>query len=304
MRGLRSVRAAWLALLVVVPIFASAAHAQPPAAPAGVPATLSVAIEDPGHALAPGKFEVLDILLNYAVSTGGQPAPDPNDQNNLSQPTRVTFEVKSVPFWVANVTFDPPMVNITIPFPSPSDSYQAHAKAILGIARDAPALVKKEFVITATATSNGNIASAKSDSPTINIKPAFVARVNVTAPASMIVPGGRWTELPFTIKNMGNGEQKVKLNVTARPQDSQVEYPQSITIPLNGTQVVNVRIRLPWTYGELGTLDFQATPLVDGDEGKPAHAAIDVNGQSAVPAVGLPLVAFAVGALALLRRRH
>ena len=45
----------------------------------------------------------------------------------------------------------------------------------------------------------------------------------------MIVPGGRWTDVPFTVKNLGNGETKMKLNVTARPQDSQVDYPLSVT---------------------------------------------------------------------------
>lgn len=293
-------RATWLALVVVVPLLASAAHAQLPVTQNGVPATLGVAIEDPGHPLAPGKLEALDIIVNYAVPPGGQPAPNPSDQENLSQPTHITFEPKSVPSWVMNVTFDPPMLNISV---QPGGGSQSgHAKVILGIAPDAPALDKKEFVITAKAANNGNIAPAKGESPSINIKPAFVAKVNVTGPSEMIVPGGRWAEVPFTVRNLGNGELKVKLNVTARPQDSQVEYPQSITIPVNGSQLVLVRLRIPWTYGELGSLDLQATPLLDGDEGKPSRASMDVNGQSAVPVPDAAALLVAVGLLAAVRR--
>jgi hypothetical protein len=306
--GLPSVRPALALAFALAFALAPSVHAQTlPASPVMQPAQLSVFVEDPGHALAPGKVEPLDIGVNYNVPAGGQPTPDPSNNDTSAQPTRVTFAVKTLPPWVTNVTFVPSTVNISFPLGSPNAAYAAKAKALLTIDPKAPALDKREFVITATAQPNGNIGGASAESPSINLKPGFVPKVNVTAPTSMVVKGGRWTDMPFTIQNLGNHNTTVKLNVTARPQDSEVEFPTSVNVSVDGSQVVHVRLRIPWTYGEGGTLEVEATPLAisdDSQDGKPARANIDVNGQSAVPGVELPAALLSVGTLALLLRRR
>lgn len=273
--------------------------------PGGPSPSLSVAVEDPGRSIAPGKTDALVILINYNVPLGGHPAPgsDPTSTTNDTRPTRISLEVKTMPSWIDNVSFEPPIVEIHMPAGAAAGSQSARAVAIIHAKSDAPALHREEFIVTARAEPNGNIPGKTSESPPINLRATFVAKVNVTAPESSIVPGGRWHDMPFTITNLGNAETKVKLNVTARPQDSQVEYPLSVTLPLGGSQEVVVRLRVPWTYGERGIVELEATPLTDQDEGKPTKRAIEVHGQSAVPTVQLPLMLAGLVALALLRRQ-
>lgn len=294
---------AWLLLALAALLAAPAVPAQPAPGVPLVKATLSVSVEDPGHALQPDRDEALVVLLSYNVQTGAVPAPgpDPTNPDNDTQHTRITLAAKTIPSWVENVTFDPPVVEVKPP--TGSGNTPATAMAIVHVKRGAPALQREDFVITGSAEPNGNIQAASGESPAIKLRAAFIAKVNVTAPVQQIVPGGRWTDMPFTLTNLGNAETKVELNVTARPQDSQVEYPPSVTLPVNGTQVVNVRLRVPWTYGEGGIVELEATPLNDQDEGKPTKAEIEVLGQSATPTLGAPAALLALAALALLRRR-
>lgn len=293
---------AWLlALLVLAPALASLAAAQGP----GTFASLTVAVEDPGRAFSPGRNESLNVLINYNVHPGGAPAPGPNptEEGNETQPTRVTLSAKAIPSWVENVTFDPPVVEIKIPFGHVSGTIPALATAIVLVKPDAPALQREEFVVEAVAAQNGNLQEARAESAAIKLRAAFVARVNVTTEPSIIVPGGRWTDITFHVVNQGNAETKVELNVTARPQESEVDYPKSVTLPVRGAQDVVVRLRLPWTYAEGGIVELEAIPLTDDDEGKPARAETEIFGQSAVPAPPLAVALALVAGLALSRRR-
>jgi hypothetical protein len=291
-----------IALLILTALLPSAAHAQSPATP--VASLIAASVEDPGHPMTPGGNETLDMIVTYTVQSGGEPTPDPNNNETSAQPTQVTFQPKTVPPWVLSVTFVPPVLNVSVPLPTTGGQFTNNAKVILQIDPKAPALDKKEFVITARAAANGNIAPSQADSPSINLKPAFLAKVNVTAPTTLLVRGGRWTDVPFTVKNTGNGDSNVKFNVTARPQDSQVAYPANLTIPAGQSVTVNVRLRIPWTYGEGGAVELQSTPTTDtGDPGKVATTDVEVNGQSAVPSLGLGASLAALGLLAAARRR-
>jgi hypothetical protein len=275
---------------------------------AGPHATLGLALDDPAHPMAPGKNETLALLVTYAVSQAvGTPAPDPAnpDPDAFTNKTHITFSAKQTPSWVDNVTFDPPDVYVQ-PALQGGNSPATHVRVVLRIDPRATALQKESIVVTAHADKNGAIPDATSESPAINLKPAFVTKVNVTAPASVIVPGGRWTDMPFTLRNLANGEETVKLNVTARPQNSQVEYPLSVVLPRDGSQVVAVKLRVPWTGAESGAVELEATPLspvADDPPGKPAHADIEVMGQSAVPGAGAGALVSVLGAAALLLRR-
>jgi hypothetical protein len=301
-------RAALLAFLLVAPALAATAGAQVPL----VNATLSVAVDDPGHALVPGKNETLDVHVTYSPQAGAQAAPgqnpDPNDplNDNSSRKTRITFTIKTAPAWITNFTFEPPTIELPVTAGT-GGGVATNAKLIVQIDPKAPALQKELLVITAKAEANGNVKEASQDSPEIKVKPAFIPKINITAPDAMVVPGGRWTELPYTLKNLGNAETKVKLNVTARPQDSEVEYDDTATVPLNGSTIVNVRLRLPWTASEAGTVELEATPLPLSDTdapGRPVHEDIDVQGLSAVPGADAALVAAgALVAIAIRSRR-
>jgi hypothetical protein len=287
---------AWLVVPALALALAPAlAHAQIEI----VNSTLSVSVDDPGRALQPGKNETFDVRVTYSPQAGAQPGPgtdpDPTSENGTKR-TKVSFAVKTSPSWLSNATFDPPALEFAVQ--TGGGGVTRFAKLTVHVAAKAPALQKELLVITASAEPNGNVKGAAQDSPEIKVKPAFVPKINITAPPSMFVPGGRWTDMPFTMKNLGNGETKVKLNVTARPQDSQVDYPQTMTVPLDGTVTAIVRLRIPWTYGESGALELEALPLTEDDTGRPAHVGIEVDGESAVPDVGAPLLLALVAALA------
>ena len=290
-----------VAALLLLALLAPPAAAQVPA-DAVVRSQLSVSVEDPGRALQPGKMEAIVVLLSYSWSTGAQPGlgSDPTKEENASQRTRVHLAVKQQPSWVANATFEQETVELAVNGPA-SGTSAAVVNLILGIDPRAPALQREEIVVTATADPNGNLGSASGESPPVKLRAAIVAKLNLTAEAAQVVPGGRWTVMPFTLRNDGNTELKVKLNVTARPQDSQVEYPESVTLARDQQQVVEVRLRVPWTGAETGIVELEAVPLLDDEDGRPARASIEVLGQSAVPAAG-PLVAL-LAALLLARRR-
>lgn len=303
-------RARLLALAAVLAL-PTLAHAQTPATPAPVTVTLNVSLEDPGHAMAPGKNETLELLVNYQVGPGGVPGPgpnpdptsgDPNSPNN-TQRTKIHLSMKTTPSWVTNATFVPAVLEMAVE-PGAGGASTRTAQLVFRIDPRAPALVKEEVVVVATADPNGNIQGKSAESPSINLKPAFIAKANVTAlHEALIVPGGRWTDVPFVVKNLGNGEAKMKLNVTARPQDSQVEFPQTIKVARDASETVNVRLRIPWTYGEGGTLELEALPLSEDDSGKATKGDVDILGQSAVPGTGVFAILVAGGTIALARRR-
>jgi hypothetical protein len=98
-----------LALLLVAPLLASVVGAQVPGA---VDPSLSVAVEDPGKALGPGKNESLNVLLNYNLRPGSIPAPgpDPTSEENATQPTRVTLTAKALPSWIESIRFGAALV--------------------------------------------------------------------------------------------------------------------------------------------------------------------------------------------------
>lgn len=296
-------RAALLGLLLVALVLAPPALAQLPTGGGVVQSQVTVAVEDPGRALQPGKLETVNVLVNYFWSPGAVPGPgsEPAGEQNQTQRTRVTLAVKQMPSWVANATFaNGEVIEVEVQGPGSSNAPNV-VPLVLGIAPDAPALQREDIIVTAAADANGNIGPSRGESPPVKLRGAVVARVNVTSEASQIVPGGRWTVMPFTVRNDGNTELKVQLNVTARPQDSQVEYPTTVTIPRNESARVEVRLRVPWTYSIGGIVELEAIPLVDDEEGKPARSEIEVLGQSAVP-VG-PLAGLAVILAALGRRR-
>lgn len=291
-----------LAALLLLALLAPPAAAQQLPGDGVVRSQLSVSVEDPGRALQPGRMEVIVVLLSYSWSTGAQPGlgSDPTTAENASQPTRVRLAVKQQPSWVANATFEQDVVELPVEGPA-SGTSAATVNLILGIDPRAPALQREEIVVTATADPNGNLGSATGESPPVKLRAAIVARLNLTAEPSQVVPGGRWTAMPFTLRNDGNTELKIKLNVTARPQDSQVEYPESVTLPRDAQQVIEVRLRVPWTGAETGIVELEAVPLLDDEDGRPARASIEVLGQSAVPAPA-PLLAL-LAAFLLARRR-
>lgn len=293
-----------LAALLLVLLVAPLGAAQVPFP--GVVSTTSASVEDPGRALQPGKLEGLTVLVNYRWGAGATPAPDdPASETNQTRPTRITLAVKQVPSWVENASFDPAEVlaYVNPQVPGAGGNAALVANLIIGIRADAPALQREDIVVTATAEQNGNIPASSGESPPVKLRAAIVSKINVTSEPSMIVPGGRWTAMPFTIRNDGNTELKVKLNVTARPQDSQVEYPETVTLPRNASQVVEVRLRVPWTGAETGIVELEAVALLDDGEPRAARSSIDVLGQSAVPAAPGLLAALAALALARGRRR-
>lgn len=290
-----------LAALLLLGLVAPVAAAQG-APPGVVRSQLSVSVEDPGRALQPGRMEPVVVLLSYSWSTGAQPGlgSDPTSEDNGTQRTRVRLAVHQMPSWVANATFESDVVELPVNGPAPGTS-AATVSLVLGIGPDAPALQREEILVTGTAEPNGNVAGATGQSPPVKLRAAVVARLNLTAEPSQVVPGGRWTPMPFALRNDGNTELKVKLNVTARPQDSQVEYPGTVTLARGRQEVVEVRLRVPWTGAETGIVELEAVPLLDDEDGRPARASVEVLGQSAVPAAA-PLLGV-LAALLLARRR-
>jgi hypothetical protein len=84
-----------------------------------------------------------------------------------------------------------------------------------------------------------------------------------------------------------------------------VEFPPTITLNAGETQEVLVLLKLPWTYGEEGSLTLEATPLIppDGTEGKTAKADAEILGQSAVPGAAPGLLVALLALVAILRRK-
>lgn len=285
-----------LALAVI--LLAPLALAQVPL----VAPSLNVFVEDPGRALTPGATEALTLVVNYNPTQQGRPAPSPTaERPENTQPTRITLAVKEQPSWVRNVTFEPPEIFVHMRLENTSP-YIMRASALLDVAPDAPALVRENFLVTATAEPNGNIQGATVDSPELKIRALVVGALNVSAEPSVVLAGGRWTTVPFTVRNDGNSDIVARVNVTLRPENSQVEFPTTLQLAVGESRVVDVRVRTPWTNAELGELELEAVPIVDGEEATPARAIVDVVGTSAVPGPG-PAMLLALLALVAWRRR-
>lgn len=276
-----------------------------------VTASVAASVEDPGRALVPGANESVGILVNYRVGSGAQPTPAPTpDRPENTTPTRITLAIKEQPSWVLGATFDPSVIEIPLgidrsPGGATGGNYPARANVILQVAPDAPALQREDIVVTAVAEPNGNIAGATGESAPVKLRATVVGKLNVTPPgASTVIAGGRWTSVPFEVRNEGNSEIVAKINVSTRPENSQVEFLDTLTLAPGATQTVDVRIRTPWTNAELGTLELVAIPIVDGDEGEPARGETELLGTSAVPGAPAAFLLGALGALALARRRR
>lgn len=300
----RSVRLA-VALLLVATLVAPMSSAQP--TPPNQP-SLSGFLSDPGHAMSPGGNESIEMKVTYQWGSGSAPGPQPDlgDLTNSSPaPTKITYKPKLVPTWVESVTFQPPMLNAT--YGGPGFVWSGTVNVILHIKRDAPANNRQNVTIDLLADANGATPGAQATTPELMLHPGNTPVVTVKAKedlAKVIVKGGRATPITFIVTNMGNGEVTVQLNVTSRPQDSIVEdLPPVITLQANQSLPVDVMLRIPWTYGEEGTLTLEATPLAGEETGKTAAANVDIAGESAVPGFELPVLVAALGALALLRRR-
>lgn len=296
--GLRvPVRALLAGLLVLAPLLASVGSAQVPL----VATTLTATVLDPGGSGLPvgGEGPGIMVTVTYDESPGGRQMIDPTTGDPV--PTRVRFEVKQKPAWVNATRFEPEVLNLTLP---PTGNAAGNVSLFLTVVADAPADQREELVVVATAEPNGNLQGSTAESPPLKLRPRVVTKVNVTAQAEspVFVAGGRWTVVPFVVRNDGNDEVTAILNVTTRPEDSQVEIAnRTLTLPRGGSQTVEVALRMPWTYGSEGTLELEALPLSD-EEVPPASAAVDVDARSAVPAPGAGLALAAV-ALALAARR-
>lgn len=266
-------------------------------------------LTDPARALQPGEEFEMDVHVTYQVGPGYQPEPDPENTQSLGKPTRFTASVKTAPSWVADARVEPAEVFLSLPIGRQGGEFAVEGfKLKFRVNDDAPAMVREPVAVTVTAEPNGNIQGSTGDSPEYRLKAAEVAKLNVTSDRGtvVVIDGGRWTTLPFTIRNEGNDATVVLLNVTLRPELSEVRLSaQQIDLPLGGTAVVTVDLRTPWTERETGTLELEATPLLDEEEGEPTKASVDIAGTSAVPGpgAGALLAAALVGLLARRARR-
>lgn len=295
---------ALVAVLLLVPLVAvslPAAEAQN-----GPTAQIALTVVDPAQAFLPGSEARLDVYGRYIVrNAAGEPLADL--EGNGQRPTRIAFVVKQMPSWVVGAVVEPPELLVDPPVPGASNGQSSFGGVVvrLNVSHEAPALQREDIIVEAIAEENGAIPEARGESPSIKLRAAEVAVANVTGPESPhVIDGGRWNTVTFTVRNDGNKDTKFLLNVTVRPEFSEVEFPQEIELAVDESQPVEVRVRTPWTERETGTLQLEATPLMEDDEGPSSSYAIDVVGESAVPsAPALLLVALALLAARGLRRR-
>lgn len=294
-----------LVFLLVALCLAPGAVAQLPLPGGGpVAATLNLAVEDPGRQMVPGGNETISILVNYNVAAGAQPQPAPTQERpENTSATRITLTAKELPAWVVNATFIPEVLEAPLDQTAAAGTrVTMRANVSLVISPDAPALEKANIVVVGTAAPNGNIAGATAESQPTAIKATTVGKLNVSAEPAQFISGGRWAVIPYTVTNQGNSDVVAKLNVTLKPENAQVEFPTTLELKRNESKVVEVRVRTPWNAAEIGELELEAVPLVDGEEGQAATTAVEVTGRSAVPGAGVPLVLLAVALLAWRRR--
>lgn len=293
---LAAVRALLLLVLLAAPLAAAQAGV--------VPSNLSVSVEDPGRALVPGANESIGLLLNYRPGAGAQPQPAPTvDRPENTTPTRIALSATQLPSWVASATFEPAVLEVPMgPDAAQGRNYALRATMILVLAPDAPALEREDVVVGAVAEPNGNIAGANAESAPVKLRATTVGKLNVTTEPARVIPGGRWVTIPFTVVNQGNSDIVAKVNVTTRPENSEIQFPETLNLKRGESAVVEVRVRTPWTAAEFGTLELEAVPLVDGEEGEPARGVVEVVGTSAVPAPAAAWLVLLVVGAALARR--
>lgn len=297
----RLVRAPLTVLLLVAPLLAALA----PSAQAQVglvDSQLAVAVPDPGGGLSPGTEAAVMVIITYNAGPGRQPAVDPVTGQTV--PTKVHLEIVQKPAWVNATRFEPEVANLTLK--PVSGNAAGNVTLLLTVAADAPARVKEDLVVRATAEPNGNVRGSTAESAPIKLRARVVTKVNVTAvPESPVfVSGGRWTTVPFVVRNDGNDEMTAVLNVTTRPEDSQIDLPETtLVVPRGGSATVEVGLRMPWTYGSLGTLELEVQPLAQDEEPKAGRAAVDIDARSAAPGAPPAFLALACVAAALLARR-
>lgn len=299
--GRESMRLLVLAAILLAPT----SLAQVPGGPLEPP-QLTIFVNDPGGTgVVPGTIAILDLVVTYNPPQSARPAPTPSaERPEDMQPTRITLAVASMPSWFDNVTFVPPELLVRMDGPQVSGSRTLNVRAYANISPHAPANDRQGFVVTATAEPNGAIKGQTAASPDdFRIRARIIGDLNVTAEPSLIVPGGRWTTIPVTVRNDGNSPIVAKINVTVRPENSQVEFLGTLQLADNETKVIDVRLRVPWTNAEFGILEVEAVPIVDGEEGDAARAEIAVRGESAVPFPTPLLVLAMLGALAFRPRR-
>lgn len=294
-----------LVVALVATVAMPPASAQLPAGPSPGQTTLIVSLLDPGFGFPPGGSGDVQVLVTYQWPNGAapQPSPTPEVAENTT-PTEITLTAKQLPSWVESATFVPEKLYAKIPLDkqATASSTSLAANVTLKIRPDAPALTREDLVVAGDSSANGNLAAAHGESAPIKLRVAPVGKVNVTSAPQAIIPGGRWTTITYQVKNEGNTDLVAKLNVTVKPENSEVEFPKSLTLAKNSTVPVEVRIRTPWTNAELGTLTLEAIPIVDGTDGKTSSFDVDVRGESAVPFLGPVGLLSLVGLLALLHR--
>jgi len=300
--GRRTMR--WLLLAAVLLAPSALAQGQIPVLE---PPQFSAFLSEPGgFGFMPGEPAFMELTITYTPPRGGRgtPAPTAERPENV-EPTRITLAVKTQPAWFDNVTFDPPEVFAPMGLDRVSSASSHLVHVIANVSPFAPANERAVFQVTATAEPNGNVPGATAET-TDDFRPRarVVGKLNVTAEPSLVLPGGRWNAVPFTVRNEGNSPIVAKINVTVRPENSQVSFSETLQLAHNETKVVDVRMRVPWTNAEFGTLELEAVPIVDGEEGEPARAEISVRGESAVPFPSALLVFLLAALLGQARGRH
>lgn len=289
-----------LALVALALLPPALAQPQP-----GVTANVRVSLADPGLAVPPNG--TVPVLLSgvYTVGPGGRPAPDPQEEDTLANKTRVALAVDKMPDWASDARVEPPEVWLHVRLPGAGGTDVPFSAVVLVTAKpDAPALVRGNVTVSATASANGNIPAA-AGTYSLPLKPALVAKVEI-APAvegPFLMSGGRWATIPFRVQNLGNADAIVALNVTVRPERSEVEFPKELRLARGEGGTVEVRVRTPWTERETGTIELEGTPVVDTDDAPTATASIDVVGESAVPGAPPAWLVAGLAACALLLRK-
>lgn len=276
--------------------------------------TLSINIQDPARALQPGASEVLVLSpVVYRVPQSAAGEPDPSNTINFTRPTRITFAVIQKPDWVLDARVEPSELLV---YPPNNVDGRTSVEllglvVVLNISPDAGAGRSKpseSLIVQGTAEPNGQIPGRTQESSEMPLRVALVADIEVSSPLAspFVLKGGEWTKVPFEVRNLGNDDLTVVLNVTLKPELSEVRLPRElqVVIPRNGTHQIEIEIRTPWTERERGTLELEATPLLDDSEGKAVRHSLDVEGASAAPGPGvLPVLLVAAGIGIALRRR-
>lgn len=261
--------------------------------------TLTVAVVDPGTDLVPGQATPLVVRVGYGYGVGSA----------SQEPISVTLEILDQPEW-AEITIEPSVVSFEIP-PQAAVLTGREEKEVFAnvtVTGEAPARARDNFTVKATSNPGGNLGGAESTSPSIYLRTAYVALLNVTGPAGEVrVRGGRDEVVPFVVTNLGNGLADVTFRVVTKPENSAVSAPSEFTLARGEAATVDVLVRTPWIATERGLLEVEAVVVIDEDKeelSEPAIASVEIVGEAVVPSLGPAgaLVGLAGVALALAAR--